>query len=903
VRIVRRAGLACFGVCVCLFGLTGLAPAKPHAKSLATPRVVLHWPNSPIRHKQRLRATNTTPSFSANLRGGVAFAGNTLETCPENQAAQRHRAKKRRHSLRRSSDSTACINANNNDKNMQYVNVDPGDGRFNSSSATLTVPAGARVAKAFLYWAGDLSEGVNRPTVNPPSFAAPANGNAPQEPGCTTTPPGPCDHPLGNTLWRTANLRVGSGSYTPIDATDPTRNGVWKGIQSWYQQPGQDPGFAYQVRADVTAEVSAGVAAAGLQAHAAAKNDPITVTVANVQAGKGFNRYAGWNLIVVWETPTAAFRNITIFDGFEYVQVAGGQQLVVGPLNFTGFSTPPSGPVDAQVTTWTTEGDRTLTGDYLALGPVVTNGLCTVPNVQAPLSDTLHPANNFFNSTISRSGFDDGDRTPNYSNQLGFDLATVDVPEHTIPNGADGASVCLGTTGDTYFFGGIVFSTLIYAPNLQIQKVANVSQAGPGDPVTYTTSVTNPQRSPDDPLGPTADATNLVVTDQLPSGLHFTGFVDSPSCTFDPAFDTITCNVGTLPAGGDFTYSFTATVAASAEGPAPNLLTNTACFDAVAPPVPGEFTGCDDATIIVPPTPPQPQPADLGVVKTVSAAVVAPGATITWKIVGTNYGPATSTGFTLADQLPPGVAFVKATAEAPLTCTTPPVGGSGAVTCTAPSVPAQPAAGSSLTLTIVATVPADTADGTLLQNLATVHGDQNEPAPDPHPNSDSTLTTVVVPDQPIPPEPNPVPPQPDGPPAPPVPQPPEPPSPDVFTARLSLHKSASPSVVLRGATVTFTLRVTNITEVSALKVRVCDPLPQGLTVVSAPGFTAQGRTLCTRIGELKAVASKTFRLKAQVGPGASSRIKNTATATASNVVGAVRDSAAVRVVEPPAVTG
>jgi hypothetical protein len=40
-----------------------------------------------------------------------------------------------------------------------------------------------------------------------------------------------------------------------------------------------------------------------------------------------------------------------------------------------------------------------------------------------------------------------------------------------------------------------------------------------------------------------------------------------------------------------------------------------------------------------------------------------------------------------------------------------------------------------------------------------------------------------------------------------------------------------------------------------------------------------------------------------VGPGASSRIKNTGTATASNVVGKVRDTAAVRVVEPPAVTG
>jgi large repetitive protein len=875
-------------VALCLLGLTGAAPARTHAKRRAIPRVVLHWPNSPIRHLKRLRqSTNATPSFSANLRGGVAFAGNTLETCPENLSAHRHRAKKLRHSRKRSADSTACINANNNDKNMHYVNVDPGDGRFNSSSATLTVPAGARVAKAYLYWAADLSEGVNRPTVNPPSFGAPANGTVPAD----------TDHPLGNDLWRTADLRVGSGSYTTIDATDPTRNGEWKGIESWYQQPGTAPGFAYQVRADVTAEVGASLTATRRHARSAAKNDPVTVTVANVQAGHGYNRYAGWNLIVVWETPTAAFRNITIFDGFDYVQVSGGEQLVVGPLNFTGFSTPEHGKVDAHVTTWTTEGDRAITGDYLALGAV--SDTCSA---QTHLSDELHPVDNFFNSTISRSGVDDGDRAPDYSNQLGFDLATVDVPEGTIPNAADGASVCLGTVGDTYFFGGIVFSTLIQAPNVQIHKVANVSQAGPGDTVTYTTTVTNPQRSPDDPLGPTADATNLVITDPLPSGLHFSGFVDSPPCTFTGATDTINCNVGTLAAGGEFTYSFTATVSASAQGPAPNPVVNTGCFVATAPPIPGEFAGCNDATIIVPPTPPQPEPADLGVVKTVSTHTVAPGDTITWKIVGTNYGPATSTGFTLADQLPPGVSFVSATAEAPLTCTTPPVGATGAVTCTSPDpVPARPAAGSSLTLTITATVPADAADGTLLLNVATVHGDQDEPAPDPHPNRDETITRVIVPDRPIPPLP-PEPPIPPGPVPPPVPQPPEPPTPDVLTARLSLHKQATPSLVLHGATVTFSLRVKNITEVSALKVRVCDTLPHGLSVASAPGFKLSGRRVCKSLGTLKVLAARTVRFTARVGPGAPARITNTATATAGNAA-TVQARARVRVAPSPAVTG
>jgi uncharacterized repeat protein (TIGR01451 family) len=895
-------------VCLCMLSLTGAAPARLHAKLRANPGVVLRWPNSPVRHLKGLRdPNNTTPTFSANLRGGVAFAGNTLLTCPNNPSSRQRRATKSRGSRLRSQDSAACVAGNNNDFNMKYVNVDSSGGHFDSSTATLTVPTNATVVRAFLYWGADLSEGVRRDNTDPSgpntaaADAAPANGNAPQEPSCTNPAlPPACDHPLGNTLWRTADLRIGLGTYTTVDATAPLRDGVWKGIASWYNQPGNAPGFAYQVRADVTTEVNAGLSVTKRRSARGAVKQ-IAVTVANVQAGKGYNRHGGWNLLVVWQSSMAAFRDITIFDGFEYVQVQGGQQLVVGPLNFTGFHTPTGGKVDAHLTTWTYEGDHAITGDYLALGPVSTSGKC---DVQKPQKDTLHPVDNFFNSAISRDGTDDGDRVPDFSNQMGFDLATVAVPEGTIPNAANGASVCLGTDGDTYFFGGIVFDTLIRSPNVRISKVVTPTTASPGDTVTYATAVSNPNAN--DPNNPTAQATNVVISDPLPSGVDFVSFTSNPGgvCSYTAASRTINCMVGTLNVDATFSYSFTAGVKASAQGPAPNPVPNIGCFRSNSADQPDvTFTGCDTATIIVPPTPPQPQPADLGVVKTVSANTVAPGGTITWTIVGTNYGPATSTGFVLADQLPAGVSFVSATAESPLTCTTPPIGSSGAVTCTAPSVPARPAAGSSLTLTITATVPANTAGGTLLLNIATVHGDQDEPAPDPHPNRDATLTAVIVPDQPIPPEPpNPIPPEPDGPPTPPVPQPPEPPAPDVLTARLSLHKQATPSVASPGATVTFSLRVRNITEVSALKVRVCDTLPHGLAVASAPGFKVHGRTLCASVGTLRVLAAKTLRFTARVARGAASHVTNTAVATAGNA-SRVRADARIQVMPPPSVTG
>ncbi len=289
---------------------------------------------------------------------------------------------------------------------MVYVNVDPGGGRFNSSSATLNVPSGARIAKAYLYWAADLSRGVQR-DVNGPGDDAPA-GNSP------TT----------NSLYTTAELKVGGGAYASIDATNPTRNGRWDYIKSWYSQPGNAEGWAYQVRADVTPEVNAGLQAAQAQRGS---DQSLKVTVADVQAGKGYNRYGGWNLVVVWTTPTAPWRNVTLFDGFDFVQVKGGEQLVVGPLNFTGFETPESGNVDAHATVWATEGDRAITGDYLALGNL--SDSCTDLPKQ---HDDAHPVANFFNSTISSGGNPVTGRDPARDNQLGFDLTTLSVPEGTI---------------------------------------------------------------------------------------------------------------------------------------------------------------------------------------------------------------------------------------------------------------------------------------------------------------------------------------------------------------------------------------------------------------------------------------------------------------------------------------
>jgi uncharacterized repeat protein (TIGR01451 family) len=76
------------------------------------------------------------------------LVGNTLMSCSSNG-----------NSCRRAQDGSGN-STNNNDWSMQYVDVDSDGSTFNSSRATLTIPAGATVIWAGLYWGGDSNSGA-----------------------------------------------------------------------------------------------------------------------------------------------------------------------------------------------------------------------------------------------------------------------------------------------------------------------------------------------------------------------------------------------------------------------------------------------------------------------------------------------------------------------------------------------------------------------------------------------------------------------------------------------------------------------------------------------------------------------------------------------------------------------
>jgi hypothetical protein len=281
-------------------------------------------------------ATDTpfTPRFAETLKGDIAVVGNTLMTCP--------------------SGAVNCAAAqagggsalNNNSYTMGYVDVDADATTFDSSSASVSLPAGSTVVWAGLYWAADTSAGTGgAPAPTPASrgtvrFTAP--GAAPQ------------------------NI---SAAGADVLFSTPSR---------------------YRAFRDVTSLLPA----SGSGAY----------TVANVQAGTGADRFAGWALFVAYRDNTQAVRGLHVYDGLGTVDATHTFQTTIAP-----FHTPAIGTPTTTVGLLTFEGDAGLANETATFGGTA-------------LTDGPNPAANAMNSTIGSGAMSLGAKTPNYTNQLGIDL-------------------------------------------------------------------------------------------------------------------------------------------------------------------------------------------------------------------------------------------------------------------------------------------------------------------------------------------------------------------------------------------------------------------------------------------------------------------------------------------------
>jgi uncharacterized repeat protein (TIGR01451 family) len=177
------------------------------------------------------------------------------------------------------------------------------------------------------------------------------------------------------------------------------------------------------------------------------------------------------------------------------------------------------------------------------------------------------------------------------------------------------------------------------ATNLTVSKSVDPTEAGVGDTVTFTVSVTNE--------GP-AEATNVQLTDALPDGLDYES--DDPS---QGSFNASTgvWTVGTLADGASATLELSATVSADAEG---QTVTNT---------VSGLQADQDDrdpddniasAAVEVAAA---PDTVDLSVSKKVDLANANEGDEVEFTMEVTNPGTPVATGVSLIDLLPEGLTY------------------------------------------------------------------------------------------------------------------------------------------------------------------------------------------------------------------------------------------------------
>ncbi|EIM71727.1 hypothetical protein A3SI_20282, partial [Nitritalea halalkaliphila LW7] len=209
--------------------------------------------------------------------------------------------------------------------------------------------------------------------------------------------------------------------------------------------------------------------------------------------------------------------------------------------------------------------------------------------------------------------------------------------------------------------------------------------------------------------------------------------------------------------------------------------------------------------------------ANLEVLKTPAAPRVLAGESITYTIRVRNIGNAAARNVLVTDALPAGTVFESAS-----------MGGTFAAGTVSWNI-AEIAAGGEATLTLVLGIPANTAAGTVIRNVAVANSADDPDGPKenaPDPDNDVTVDTA---------------------------------------ATLAIAKTtATPNVVV-GETFTYTITVTNNGPSDAQQVVVTDALPAGVSFVSADtGGSLDNGVVSWTVGTLAAGASVNLSLEVRL---------------------------------------
>ncbi|MET9268561.1 hypothetical protein [Kribbella sp. NPDC003557] len=641
--------------------------------------------------------------------------------------------------------------ANNNDWTMELVDTDSDPSTASSSGATVALPSGAQVLYAGLFWGAARGAGKG--------------GTASTEDGTTM------------------RLRLpGRAAYQTVTAsrTDLLNTGSKNDYSSYL---------------DVTDLVRAG----GNGQYWGA----------DVPTGTGADRYAGWSLVIAYQSADEPLRDLSVFNG--YAKVSSGEPV---RTSISGFLAPPSGAVNARFGSVTYEGDGGITGDYFAV-----NG--------TRLADAQNPSANFYGSRVTDGGANLTDRTPAGLNNLGMDAKVVDAAG-ILPNSSTSAELTFASTGDVYYPAALTTQIDLYAPTIvgtkTVRNLAGNDPAKVGDTLEYTLSFSN---TGDD------DALRATVRDELPPNTTYVpgslSVVAGPTsgAKTDQAGDdqaeyvdrTVRFRIGTgatATNGGrvkknqSSTVQFRVTVDRAAAG---TTLDNVGLLDYTAETLNKQYTYRTDEVHT-----PVAAEADVAITKTAKPDPVPAGGELTYTLVARNNGPSAAQDVTVTDTLPDGIELVSAG---------PTQGSCTATTCVLGTINS----GSTATITVVVRISA-ASTATNLTNVATVTTSTSDPNPD---NNTSSVTTDVT-----------------------------------RTADLALTKSVAPAQPAPGESVVFTLAIKNNGPSDAEQVRVADSVPLGFTVAgvqSAATCTTAGQDVSCTLAKLAAGSSVAVRIAATLDSG------------------------------------
>jgi uncharacterized repeat protein (TIGR01451 family) len=338
------------------------------------------------------------------------------------------------------------------------------------------------------------------------------------------------------------------------------------------------------------------------------------------------------------------------------------------------------------------------------------------------------------------------------------------------------------------------------AADLSLDLQVNNATPNLNGQVTFTLTLTN---------GGPDQATGVVVTDLLPSGLSF---VSANTATGAYTSNNGQWAVGDLASGATATLTVVATVTSTAQITNTAQVTASGVFDPDSTPNDGAGDDFDSVQVDA------VAAADLSVDVTTSSATPNFGSNVTFTITLANAGPDQATNVVVTDLLPSGLVFVSAS---PSIGTYNPNNGQWTV--------AALNSGANATLSLIARVNS-TAQ---ITNVAEVTAAGTfDPDSSPNDGQGDDRDTVQV-DAPA-------------------------------AADLKLSKSASTTSPGVGQQVTFTITVTNDGPDAATNVAVTDLLPAGLSFVSSTqsqGAYASGTGIWT-VGTINSGATATLTLVA-----------------------------------------